>query len=668
MDSQSPLARSSSLTILMLVDALNIGGVETHVLTLGKELSRRGHRIIVGTAGGPLLDTCRAAGLKTVSLPFRNDDPVGPELSELLTRTRRLIESEGVDVLHAHLISGMKIAAQAAQETTVPLILTVHGAFYPLKELRRAAEVSDRVIAVSQPVSKWLLSALGLPRERLAVVPNGIDVGLYCPGERQGFRQELGLPPEQKLVVSCGRVTWGKTRGITAAIEAIAELALTHDLHFAVVGSGSDTPLVRVMADLVNGKLNRQVVSVVDARLEPVGIYRAADVVLGTARVALEAMSCGRPVIALGNAGYVGFLRADNIEKAWKVYFGDHDEFAPITSRRLREDLDWVLRNTETVTTAAEECRRWVVENFDIERVAQATEDIYQSLVEARAETTSLDVGTPVAAPPSELGSRSEIAPRSPAAEARTVRPPAEAGHPLVSVAVSAYNRGPFLRECLEAIAAQSYRPLEVLVVDDASTDNTEEVAMDWWAEASRDPGLSFVYHRLPHNVGVARAQSMAYYLSRAAYIANQDSDDVSHPDRIALQMQFLTQNPDCSLVGTNIGVFRDDISASHRSTWIRYGHDIVTSYRAGKHCVSFGTLVFRRAVLERIGGLTSFAEGAEDWEFIARAITQGFIVDNLRQVLYFYRRHDKQRSTQYYSAREDTAMSLTQMGKGSTP
>jgi glycosyltransferase involved in cell wall biosynthesis len=321
--------------------------------------------------------------LETVSLPFQSDDPVGTELTELLTRTRGLVESQEVDVLHAHLISGMKIAAQVAQETTVPLILTVHGAFYPLKELRQATEVSDHVIAVSEPVAKWLLVTLGLPRERLTVVPNGIDVGLYCPGERNSFRRELGLSPEQKLVVSCSRVTWGKTRGITAAIEAISQLAPTHDLHLAVVCSGSDTPLVSAMAHLVNGRLNRRVVSLVDARPAPVDVYRAADVVLGTARVALEAMSCGRPVIAMGNAGYVGFLRADNIEKAWKVYFGDHDGFMPITSWRLRDDLEWVLRNTEMATAMAEECRRWVVENFNIERVAQATEDIYRSLQEA---------------------------------------------------------------------------------------------------------------------------------------------------------------------------------------------------------------------------------------------------------------------------------------------
>lgn len=56
--------------------------------------------------------------------------------------------------------------------------------------------------------------------------------------------------------------------------------------------------------------------------------------------------------------------------------------------------------------------------------------------------------------------------------------------------------------------------------------------------------------------------------------------------------------------------------------------------------------------MLERIGGLTTFMEGAEDYEFVARAIVQGFNVQNLRNVLYYYRQHDSQRSREFYSLR----------------
>ena len=70
-----------------------------------------------------------------------------------------------------------------------------------------------------------------------------------------------------------------------------------------------------------------------------------------------------------------------------------------------------------------------------------------------------------------------------------------------------------------------------------------------------------------------------------------------------------------------------------------------------GQHCVA-RSLLFRRQVVEKIGGLTSFMEGAEDYEFVARAIVQGFNVQNLRSVLYYYREHEGQRSREFYGVR----------------
>ena len=85
--------------------------------------------------------------------------------------------------------------------------------------------------------------------------------------------------------------------------------------------------------------------------------------------------------------------------------------------------------------------------------------------------------------------------------------------------------------------------------------------------------------------------------------------------------MAFLLENPDYSFVGTNFAVFGNDIKKKKRSYMVRYGFErILTSYQNGGHVICFGTLLFKRALLERIGGLTSFLKGAEDYEWITRA------------------------------------------------
>jgi len=105
-----------ALTILMLIDQLNVGGTETHVLSLAKQLQLEGVRVLIGTSGGPLLDTFESSGLEVLHLPFRSDDPVGKEYQALLERMRELMVSREVSLLHTHSIAGIKVAVQAGQE------------------------------------------------------------------------------------------------------------------------------------------------------------------------------------------------------------------------------------------------------------------------------------------------------------------------------------------------------------------------------------------------------------------------------------------------------------------------------------------------------------------------------------------------------------------------
>jgi cellulose synthase/poly-beta-1,6-N-acetylglucosamine synthase-like glycosyltransferase len=78
----------------------------------------------------------------------------------------------------------------------------------------------------------------------------------------------------------------------------------------------------------------------------------------------------------------------------------------------------------------------------------------------------------------------------------------------LISIAIPAFNRGQFLRECLDSVASQTHRPLEIVVVNDGSTDNTEEVALGWWENLENREGLSFVYLALHATADMLRRRA----------------------------------------------------------------------------------------------------------------------------------------------------------------
>lgn len=110
--------------------------------------------------------------------------------------------------------------------------------------------------------------------------------------------------------------------------------------------------------------------------------------------------------------------------------------------------------------------------------------------------------------------------------------PPEEAS--LVSVIVPAYNAAPYLGAALASALAQTHADLEVIVVDDGSTDDTAAVAAD---VAARDPRVRVLRQA---NQGVAAARNRALEAARGAFIAPLDADDLWHPDKLARQLAAL--------------------------------------------------------------------------------------------------------------------------------
>lgn len=220
----------------------------------------------------------------------------------------------------------------------------------------------------------------------------------------------------------------------------------------------------------------------------------------------------------------------------------------------------------------------------------------------------------------------------------------------LVSVIVTNYNKSRYIKDCLNSLKRQAYKNIEIIVVDDRSTDRSVDIIRQWYRKNRMRLSHRMVLIRLPRNVGYAGALNVGLYSAKGEFIAIQDSDDVSSIHRIEHQIAFLKSNSDIGLVGANYAVFRSrPPTGSKGVSWIKYGDEIQQTYAKGGHCVCHGTILFRSVIFDQIGGPTRRFDGAEDYEFIAKCLAKGFKVENLPQVLYYYRRHAKQRSRRFY-------------------
>ena len=199
--------------------------------------------------------------------------------------------------------------------------------------------------------------------------------------------------------------------------------------------------------------------------------------------------------------------------------------------------------------------------------------------------------------------------------------------HGLVSVLMSVYNGAPTLEKAAASVLAQTYRNLELILCDDASTDDTWRIMQ---RIAAQDARVTIFQNKTNRGLGA----SLNECLSRAGgeYIARQDADDISDPDRIERTTDFLLSSG-APYAACGVRVFDDGGVWSTR----QYPQKITKHIIAQKNPFFHPTMVFRRAVLEGVGGYSETPETrrTEDYDLVMRLAAEGVIGENLPEILY---------------------------------
>ena len=120
---------------------------------------------------------------------------------------------------------------------------------------------------------------------------------------------------------------------------------------------------------------------------------------------------------------------------------------------------------------------------------------------------------------------------------------------PLVSVIIPTYNRAHYVVEAVESVLAQTHKNIEIIVVDDGSTDGAEEIL---------DPYKDRIRYFYQENQGVSAARNLGIRNANGQYLAFLDSDDLWLPDKTELQLNFLKENDNYGFVFSNFLIFTD--------------------------------------------------------------------------------------------------------------
>ena len=115
---------------------------------------------------------------------------------------------------------------------------------------------------------------------------------------------------------------------------------------------------------------------------------------------------------------------------------------------------------------------------------------------------------------------------------------------PLVSVVIPVYNSEKYLQLAIDSILSQTYTNLELILMNDVSTDSSKEICL-----SNKDPRV--LYFENEKNLGIALTRNAGFSKAKGKYIAILDNDDISLPERLERQVEFLENHPDYGMCGT---------------------------------------------------------------------------------------------------------------------
>ena len=351
---------------LFVIDSLQCGGAERHVIALGRALTDRGHSVTVAcSVGGHFQAVGERAGMKIV--------PLCGELAKRRFRTafawrvRRLVRDEHPDLVHGHLYSGGLAAAFATAGSGIPLVLTeqTEGPWRRRRHriassmaYRRAA----KIIGVSSAITAAIERDFGIAPEKLSCVPNGVTL---AP------REATSRPPGDPVVGLVARLA--PEKDVPCFLNAAARVAERFPAAtFRIAGDGPlRAQLERQAAELGLGERVSFLGVLDDMRpfFEGVHVLAVSSVAEGTPLSIVEAMGAAVPIVATAVGGI-----PEQVTDGSNGYLVE-----PCNPAALAERIGSVLADPDAAERLGEAGRVRALRDFSAEAMTDKIESVYEA-------------------------------------------------------------------------------------------------------------------------------------------------------------------------------------------------------------------------------------------------------------------------------------------------
>lgn len=218
----------------------------------------------------------------------------------------------------------------------------------------------------------------------------------------------------------------------------------------------------------------------------------------------------------------------------------------------------------------------------------------------------------------------------------------------LISIILPAYNAADYISDAISSILAQTFKNFELIIINDGSTDKTEKKIKEF-----NDPRINYFSNGT--NQGLIYVLNKGLALAKGEYIARMDADDLSEPDRLQIQYNFLENHRDIDIVGTNFSYIGKHSEAIHLP---EYNYEIAVELLE-RYPFCHASAMFRQSVYKANRGSGNqlydpIFKHVEDYELWTRMI-KNHKCHNLQLNLYKYRKHENNVSQQSFNEKQPT-------------
>jgi glycosyltransferase involved in cell wall biosynthesis len=209
---------------------------------------------------------------------------------------------------------------------------------------------------------------------------------------------------------------------------------------------------------------------------------------------------------------------------------------------------------------------------------------------------------------------------------------------PLLSIFIPVRDGARYLPQALDSLLSQDtsgFSDFEIIIADDGSTDDTLVITHHY---ALSDPRI----HVLPLLAGgevAARNAALCHCHPRAKYLMNHDADDISLPGKLRVLVEYLEAHPEIDILGCDAEYF-DDQGQTLNKPRIEHEPERIKATFGQVNSMINSASIFRRAVLDQLGGYRESYRAADDYDFFARALLAGYNLANLPITLHRIRLH----------------------------